>query len=646
MVVHLGLVLALALTLGGLLLLLRLGLVHLVEEGQAGSLELVGLGLELLGGGSALAGLVLGDELAESTNLLTDLLSLSLVQTVLEVLESLLGVVQDAVGAVGGLDGGLALLVLLAILLGVLNHGLDLVVGQTGAGGDGDRLVLVGGLVLGVDVDDGVSVDVEGDLDLGNATVSRGDADQLEVAEQLVVTDELTLTLEHLDLDSGLEIGGGREGLGLLGGDGGVAVDQTGEDTAEGLDTQGQRGDIEQQNVSDLTSQDGTLDGSTDGHSLVGVDGLGGFTAKDGLDGVGDLGHTGHTTDQDDILDLAGLHVGILEGLADGLNGAADQGVDQRLEVGASHAEVDVLGTAGISGDEGQVDLSLKRRGQLNLGLLGGLTDTLDGHAVTREVKTGLLLELADDVTDQVDVEVLTTQVGVTVGGLDLEHTLLDLQNGDIESTTAKIVDGDNTVSLLLQTVGQSGSSGLVDDTQDVQTGDLTGVLGGLTLRVIEVGRNGNDGVLDGLAEVVLSSLLHLAEDETTDLRRRVLLATGLDPGITVGVLDDLVGDLLDVTLDLDVGELATDETLGGEQSVLRVDDGLTLGGDTDQTLAILGETDNGGRCPGTFSFLSAHSSGKDKKRLSPIPSVFSMILGVLPSMTATAELVVPRNSH
>jgi hypothetical protein len=65
-------------------------------------------------------------------------------------------------------------------------------------------------------------------------------------------------------------------------------------------------------------------------------------------------------------------------------------------------------------------------------------------------------------------------------------------------------------------------------------------------------------------------------------------------------VLDDLVGDLLDVTLDLNIGELATDETLGSEESVLGVNDGLTLGGNTNETLTILGDTDDGRSSTGT----------------------------------------------
>lgn len=621
---------------------LGLGLVHLVEEAQAGLLELVGLGLHLLGGDLTLARLALGDELAERGDLLADGIGLGLVNAVLELLEGLLGVVGDGVGTVSGLNGGLAVLVLAGVLLGVVDHALDLLVAQTGAGSDGDGLVLVGGLVLGTNVDDGVGVNVEGDLDLGDTTVRRGDTDKLEVAEELVVADKLTLTLVDLDLDSGLEVGGGGEGLGLLGGDGGVAVDQTGEDTAEGLNTERQRGDIEKQEVSDLSREDTTLDRGTNSDSLVGVDRLGGVTAEDALDGLGDLGHTGHATNKDDILDVLGLEVGILESLADGLNGPGDKGLNQTLELGAGHLGVDVLGAGGVGGDEGKVDVGLEGRRQLNLGLLSGLTDTLDGHAVAGKVDALLGLELLDEVTDEGNVEVLTTKVSVTVGGLDLEHTAGDLKDGDIEGTTTKVIDSDNAV-VLLKTVGKGSGSGLVDHTHDVKTRDLTGVLGGLTLLVVEVGRDSDNGVLEGLSNKGLSGLLHLSEDETTDLRRRVLLALGLEPRIAVGVLDDLVGDLLDVALDLDVGELATDKTLGGEEGVLGVDDGLALGGNTDKTLALLGETDDrGGRastcCRVRYPFIAFLMA-----RIF-LPSEFSIILGFMPSMSATAELVVPRS--
>ena len=50
---------------------------------------------------------------------------------------------------------------------------------------DGDLVGLARGLVLGVDVEDTVGIDVEGDLDLRDAARRRGDALEVELAEDL-----------------------------------------------------------------------------------------------------------------------------------------------------------------------------------------------------------------------------------------------------------------------------------------------------------------------------------------------------------------------------------------------------------------------------------------------------------------------------
>jgi hypothetical protein len=103
--------------------------------------------------------------------------------------------------------------------------------------------------------------------------------------------------------------------------------------------------------------------------------------------------------------------------------------------------------------------------------------------------------------------------VGVTSGGLDSEDAALDVEEGDIEGTTTEVVD--KNVALLVglagtETVSDSGGGRLVDDTEDVEASDGTGVLGGLPLVVVEVGGDGDDGLLDLLGELGLGNLLHL----------------------------------------------------------------------------------------------------------------------------------------
>lgn len=51
--------------------------------------------------------------------------------------------------------------------------------------------------------------------------------------------------------------------------------------------------------------------------------------------------------------------------------------------------------------------------------------------------------------------------------------------------------------------------------------------------------------------------------------------------------------NVVDILLDLSIGELSANQTLGSEESVFRVHNGLTLGRLANQALALLGEGDN-----------------------------------------------------
>ena len=204
-----------------------------------------------------------------------------------------------------------------------------------------------------------------------------------------------------------------------------------------------------------------------------------------------------------------------------------------------------------------------------------------------------MFLEFADEVLEDGVVEVLAAEEGVAVGGADLEDARLHLENGDVEGAAAEIVDGHEQVLLVVEAEGERGRRRLVDHAQHVEAADLAGVLGRLTLRVVEVGRHRDDGILDRCAQIGLGRLLHLGEHEGADLTRRVHLAHGLDPGVAVARLDDLERDALHLFLHLRVLEAATDETLRRVERVLRIGDRLALGWRAHQALAVLAEGDH-----------------------------------------------------
>ena len=129
-----------------------------------------------------------------------------------------------------------------------------------------------------------------------------------------------------------------------------------------------------------------------------------------------------------------------------------------------------------------------------------------------------------------------------------------------------------------------------------VEARDPAGILGGLALGVVEVGRDGDDRLADRLAEVGLGGALELHEHVGADLGRGVLLAAHLDVGEVVLAAHDLVGHALLLVADL--VHVAPHEALDGEDRVLGVGDRLTTGHLSHRDLTVLAEADDRRREP------------------------------------------------
>ena len=134
-----------------------------------------------------------------------------------------------------------------------------------------------------------------------------------------------------------------------------------------------------------------------------------------------------------------------------------------------------MFGARGIHADEGEVDLGLSGGRKLDPDLLGGFTNTLDSHRVTRKINISVLLELCEDMLDESDVEVLATKVSVSVGRFDLEDAALQFEDGNIEGSATQVVNGHDVFTRLVRVVSESSGSGLVNDRGHVETSDLSG---------------------------------------------------------------------------------------------------------------------------------------------------------------------------
>ena len=182
----------------------------------------------------------------------------------------------------------------------------------------------------------------------------------------------------------------------------------------------------------------------------------------------------------------------------------------------------------------GKRDFGFLHGREFHLGLFRRFLQSLQGHLVFGEIDALVLLELVDDPVDDALVDVVAAQVRVAVGGLHFDDAFADFKDRNIERAAAKVVDGDGFVLLLVQTVGQSSGGRLIDDAKHFKTGDAAGIFRGLALRVVEVCRNRDDGLVDLLAQIVFRRALQLLQNHRGDFRRRIFLAGDLDARVSV----------------------------------------------------------------------------------------------------------------
>jgi hypothetical protein len=488
----------------------------------------------------------------------------------------------------------LDLIICILVLCSFLDKSVDFLFGETTLiVGNSDFLFFARSLILSRDVQNTIGINFEGDFNLRGSSRRWWDSFESEFSELIVILGHGSFSFEDRDLYSGLVVNLGSKRFHLLGGNGSVSFDEDGHNTSNSFDTLWKRSNIDYANTINLlvfgTIENGGLNGSTVSDSFIGVNAfVEGLSIEEIRDQLLNFGNTGGTSNQNEIVDLSLGETGILKRVFDGSHTLFELINAQFFELSSGHAEREVF----TIGEGLTLNSGLMSSRESSLGLFALSSKTTESSVVSLDIDTTLFLEFSHAELDESVVEIFSTQMSVSVGWLNFENTIFNWEDRDIEGTTTEIEDKNVSFTWVfldfVKTVCDSGSGGLVDDSLDVELGNSSSILGGLSLGIVEISGNGDDGIVDLISEVILSDFLHLGKDHSGDFFSLEFLLFSLerndDHRLVTYTRFDLEGPEFGIILNDFVLELTSNKTLGIEDSVCGISGDLSLGGITDKT--------------------------------------------------------------
>ena len=131
-------------------------------------------------------------------------------------------------------------------------------------------------------------------------------------------------------------------------------------------------------------------------------------------------------------------------------------------------------------------------------------------------------------VAEQAMVEVVAAQCAVAAGGFDFKQAFSQLQYGYVECAAAQVVNDKRAFRGVIQSVGNCGGSGLVEEAQDIQACQTRGIFGGLALGIVKISGYGNDGADQIATQCFFGTRFEGFEDFCRYFDRRFRTLTGV----------------------------------------------------------------------------------------------------------------------
>ena len=164
-----------------------------------------------------------------------------------------------------------------------------------------------------------------------------------------------------------------------------------------------------------------------------------------------DLRHPRLAADEHDLVDVLRGDSASFIAFWHGGDRALDEVGDQRFELGPRQRHRQVLGPAGVGGDEREVDVGLQRGAELDLRLLGGFAQALQRHAVPAQVDAVFAFLNSSAIQSITRWSKLSPPRWVSpLVALTSKTPSPSLEDRDVECAAAEVVDRDLFVLLLV----------------------------------------------------------------------------------------------------------------------------------------------------------------------------------------------------
>ena len=432
---------------------------------------------------------------------------------------------------------------------------------------------------------DAVGIDQKFHFHARNARRHWRNTLQVETRKRAAILREFALTLQNVDRDVRLPIDLSRVELRRGGRDGRIPQNNFVGHAPGHFNAERKRSHVEQQHILGglrAAAENVRLYRRPQSDHFIGIQVRMGLAPEHFFHQRANFWNARRTTDQHDFVDLFRLEIRIFQRLLAGADGAVDDGVNELLKLRPRN-----LALVALAVRQFNIEFDRRLRGERDFGVDYGLTNGLYGFGVAAEIETEIAVNIIERDRDQQIVNVVAAEMGITIGGHDFEDAVVQFENRNIERSATQIVDRDDPVLLLVQTIGERCRRRFIDQTQHFEPGNAASIFCGLALRIVEVCGNGNDSFRNRLTEVALGIPFELAQNERGDFRRSIRLFAQLNTQDLPWLQIFRQTKRKQIQLFLNVFHAASHEALNGVDSSLRSLDKISASSIPDDGLIV-----------------------------------------------------------